>query len=400
MIKFSVFRALNESSALINDTSHLKHLSHPEESVFVPGAFNHAIDALTQVHKHLLIGDKAQDFLVSTKLDGAPSIVFGVHPLTGEFFVGTKAVFNKRPKINYTVSDIRANHGHAQGLVRKLEQALKYLPKIMPASGGIYQADVLFDTSDITEDKFGLHFKPNTIQYTVNKSHKDYRSIKRAKFGLAIHTVYIGTPQKKSSLDGMRASFDNGGIKLQSHVDVHQSDINFDSSTVSMYEAHKAVEQLLREATSKYSSFSQTELEALYFHSLLFRTFVNFNIRNSGKTTVEQYRHYAIDKLQKKVDSMKSDTGRERHQAVLDEWLENYKKHKGTLKKALEVHNIVENAKDLIVDAMNTAKQQYDHSVNGVKTAPEGYVATVRGMPVKLVHRHEFSRLNFNNSTF
>ena len=33
---------------------------------------------------------------VSVKMDGAPAIVWGKDPATGTFFVGTKAVFNKK----------------------------------------------------------------------------------------------------------------------------------------------------------------------------------------------------------------------------------------------------------------------------------------------------------------
>ena len=32
---------------------------------------------------------------LSVKIDGAPAIVWGINPATGNFFVGTKSVFNK-----------------------------------------------------------------------------------------------------------------------------------------------------------------------------------------------------------------------------------------------------------------------------------------------------------------
>ena len=57
------------------------HLEHPEDSI--------------------LTGDlSVLDWFVtegklSLKIDGAPAIVWGRNPATGNFFVGTKSVFNK-----------------------------------------------------------------------------------------------------------------------------------------------------------------------------------------------------------------------------------------------------------------------------------------------------------------
>ena len=48
---------------------------------------------------------------MTVKWDGAPAIICGINPENGKFFVGTKSVFNKTPKINYNISDIRKNHG-------------------------------------------------------------------------------------------------------------------------------------------------------------------------------------------------------------------------------------------------------------------------------------------------
>ena len=54
----------------------------------------------------------------------------GINPDNGKFFVGTKSVMNKVPKINYTMEDIEMNHGQAPGLAVKLRHALNYLPSL------------------------------------------------------------------------------------------------------------------------------------------------------------------------------------------------------------------------------------------------------------------------------
>jgi len=115
------------------------HLEHPEDSI--------------------LTGDlSALDWFMnpgnlSVKIDGAPAIVWGVNPANGEFFVGTKAVFNKKK--------IRIAHNHEeidsfyQGEVaRILHACFDYLPRF----DTIYQGDFIgFGGSD--------EYTPNTITY-------------------------------------------------------------------------------------------------------------------------------------------------------------------------------------------------------------------------------------------
>ena len=59
----------------------------------------------------MLSGHSNKKLNVTVKWDGgAPAIVCGSSPDNGKFFVGTKSVFNKTPKVNYTIQDIRNNH--------------------------------------------------------------------------------------------------------------------------------------------------------------------------------------------------------------------------------------------------------------------------------------------------
>ena len=94
-----------------------KHLEHPEDLILLGTDPNEVLDHLFMVHK------------LTTKWDGAPSIVFGKHHTSGRFFVGTKSVFNKRMiKINYSVADIVSNH---EGAVAQILTACFYaLPRI------------------------------------------------------------------------------------------------------------------------------------------------------------------------------------------------------------------------------------------------------------------------------
>ena len=73
------------------------HIEHPEDSI-LNGDLT-VLDWFTSNGK------------ISAKIDGAPAIVWGRNPASGNFFVGTKSVFNKKLiKINESHEDIDKNH--------------------------------------------------------------------------------------------------------------------------------------------------------------------------------------------------------------------------------------------------------------------------------------------------
>ena len=87
------------------------HLEHLEDDIINRGSDGgeNAINFLKAVRNMLAGSGKGTNMTV--KWDGAPAIICGVNPENGKFFVGTKSVFNKTPKINYTARDIARNHG-------------------------------------------------------------------------------------------------------------------------------------------------------------------------------------------------------------------------------------------------------------------------------------------------
>ena len=54
-----------------------------------------------------MLDQGAEDTRVTVKWDGAPAVICGIDPQKGDFFVGTKSVFNKvSPKICYSEQDV------------------------------------------------------------------------------------------------------------------------------------------------------------------------------------------------------------------------------------------------------------------------------------------------------
>jgi hypothetical protein len=93
------------------------------------------------------------EYEVSLKIDGSPAIVWGTNPVSGNFCVGTKSVFNKvKLKINESHEDIDANH------IGNVAQILHCCLDNLPRTENIYQGDFIgFGGLNV--------YTPNTITY-------------------------------------------------------------------------------------------------------------------------------------------------------------------------------------------------------------------------------------------
>ncbi len=170
------------------------HLEHAEDEIFNFGA-----DGISEVTNFLeslqdmLSGNAKSKVNVTVKWDGAPAVFAGTNPENGKFFVGTKSIFNKNPKLNYTPADIRKNHTKSE-LANKLIESLKYLSKI--GIKGVLQGDLLYTTGDIKKATFDnesvLAFTPNTITYTVPTDSDLGKQISASKIGIiSNHFQYL-----------------------------------------------------------------------------------------------------------------------------------------------------------------------------------------------------------------
>ena len=115
------------------------HIEHPEDSILT-GDLS-VLDWFT-ARGHL-----------SVKIDGAPAIVWGIDPATGTFFVGTKAVFNKK-KLRIAHSHDEIDQHYEGNVANILHSCFDYLPRV----NGIIQGDFI---------GFGgeTEYTPNLITY-------------------------------------------------------------------------------------------------------------------------------------------------------------------------------------------------------------------------------------------
>jgi len=100
---------------------------------------------------------------LSVKIDGAPAIVWGIDPATGTFFVGTKAVFNKKK--------IRIAHNHQeidQHYEGNVADILHTCFDILPRTETIYQAEFIgFGGSDEYKSNLITYQFPEIVTQTI-----------------------------------------------------------------------------------------------------------------------------------------------------------------------------------------------------------------------------------------
>ena len=117
---------------------------------------------------------------LSVKIDGAPAIVWGIDPATGTFFVGTKAVFNKK-KIRIAHSHDEIDQHYEGNVADILHACFDYLPRV----NDIIQGDFIgFGGTD--------EYKSNLLTYK-------FPEIVDQKVIIAPHTRYEANDDLRDS---------------------------------------------------------------------------------------------------------------------------------------------------------------------------------------------------------
>ncbi len=380
------------------------HLEHLEDDIINRGSKggDNALNFLKSV-RNMLAGSSG-GVNMTVKWDGAPAIICGVNPENGKFFVGTKSVFNKNPKINYTSSDIRKNHS---GVVAdKLQVCLNNLSRLNIK--GILQGDLLF-TNDLKavniDGEKMVSFTPNTITYAVPIKSDLGKKIIKAKMGIVFHTQYNG-----KSMDNLSASF--GTVRGSSNRNIFlasagykETSVMFSKQELSRFDGQiRMAEGSLRKAGPMLDLISKSSSNELSVGYRL-KTYFNYYIKNSNagmdkvSTMQKQFRDYYENFINMEIDSRKTPRGKEKFKKAKIDNLKFIDKNKTALYFAIASHITLGNCKNTLLQKMNQIQSigNFIRTSTGYRvTAPEGYVAVdkVAGA-IKLVDRLEFSRQNF-----
>ena len=375
------------------------HLTHLEELVLTQGpeGYKMARAFLLELLKTLK-GNSSSKIQTSVKWDGAPAIFAGVNPDNGKFFVGTKSIFNKVPKINYTKEDIVKNHGHAPGLVDKLTKALEYLPALNIKN--ILQGDFMFDDEMIStvniDGEPHYKFKPNTIVYAVPVNSELGQQIGESKFGIVFHTTY-------NSLDsGASFGADVSGLRRAPGVWFDDAFFTDDTGTVTLTEDEEAeVVRLVKEADTVNEEINYEDLPFAFLNIYINSEIKGGSFLDNPEKSFEGFINWYSQRAQKKISNLKSDKGKQRATQNAQQTLRSFNERKDDILKIFEVSRLLFDAKNIFIEKYNNAVYNTKHFVDDgsgdlVASNPEGYVAVDhKGNGIKFVDRLEFSRANF-----
>ena len=395
------------------------HLEHIEDEIFNFGSdgLRSSIEFINSL-SDMLAGSTSRALNVTTKFDGAPAIFCGTDPEDGKFFIGTKGVFNKEPKVVKEKGDI-AELGYKGSLAVRLEICLEHLSKL--EIEGVLQGDLMFINQDLQKTLIGgkqyTTFQPNTIVYATDPLQGDMdKIINKSELGIVFHTTYRG-----NTLPEMSASFgaDISSLKKVPEVWVSSAEYRNLSGTATLTSRENTiVYALMKKTGEKFRKYNTNKLDSfLQFQKGLptnmigagIKTYINSRIRQgkkigNPKKEASGYKKYFEDFVYDRVIlKLKSENAIANRTKQLNENLKKIKSFLPTIEGAFEMYNNLVDAKTLIIDKLNKGPRKLSNTF--VRTDfgyqvvnDEGYVAinTEKGNAVKLVDRLEFSYNNFN----
>lgn len=350
---------------------------------------------------------------VTVKWDGAPAIVCGIDPADGQFFVGTKSVFSKQPKLIKNQHDIAKWYSDKPELMQKMEYALKYLPSL--DIGNVMQGDLMFIDSDLTQEQIGGElcyvFTPNTISYTVPVDSTLGKRIAKAKLGIVFHTAYKGT-----NLADMSAVFGATVNGLTENNTVWFDDATYKDYTGCVTLTDDENTALENNILAGLKTLDKFEKNCALFDVILanqefakyIKPFVNSRIRSGEQVGdllefLKEFVVFYTGKMQTEIGKLKGGPDSKAALARIEQIKEQEQfiaDNSNTLLAIMAIYKRVIEIKLALVRKL----QQVDSPVgtfvkteNGYQVMnPEGFVAIGHGGgAVKLVDRLEFSRQNF-----
>lgn len=386
------------------------HLEHIEDEVLNGGVVGTrgAINFLQSLRDMLAGHSKESRVNLTTKWDGAPAIFAGINPENGKFFVGTKGVFAKNAKLNYTEADIDANHP-GEGLRAKLKVALRFLPEL--GITNVIQGDMMFTKDDLKKEKIDgidyITFQPNTVVYAVPSDSAVAKQMLNAQMGIVWHTSYTGP-----ALEDMKATFGVNIGRLKQTRNVWFRDASFvDATGTATFTSEETAKlnNLLSQIGKLFREISPRTMNEIATNDTFkvqIKAWNNSKVREgqeiANTTTHVQGLILSIEaKLNKNIqDAKKEDTRlkRSKEKTLVMNW---YKANRIELKKIFDLQNLIIEAKLMIVRKLEQVKGvvgTFMRTDDGFKvTNEEGFVAVdvLNGNAVKLVDRLTFSYNNF-----
>lgn len=397
------------------DRKVITHLTHLEDLVvtdFGDGA-QKALRILRGFTSSL-IGTATSPVNVAVKIDGAPSLVAGIDPADGKFFVGTKGAFAKTPKIAKSTADLKTLYGAKPGLLTTMTVAFNSLKGM--TFPNILQGDVLF-TPDLKKDQTidgvpHVTFKPNTIVYGVPKSSNLGKKITSATFGICFHTTYTGsTLQTLTATPGANIS----ALRPPTSVALISSQYQDLSGTLTFTAAEsQSLKTLVADVTQRTPRLSQNafvrELRDVPLLQAEFMIFQNSLVRGgepitlSPKIFVQRFVAHLLARGVAEAATKKTLAGKTAATTKYQNLASLVTSNENAVVDVLAWQQAVTGAKTYLINKLNQQGSLgtfYSSETGLVAGQHEGFVAVDKaGNFVKLVDRSVFSQMNLSQGRF
>lgn len=382
MLEFSKF--ITEAKTAAETTAKRTHLEPPGFLAFDGHEGVAQADAhLREFHKHLL--GKKSNVDVSTKIDGAPAIHVGMDK-DGSHFVATKGVFNKTPKLYKTHQDIDKDYEPDHPLNHILKQSLDHLPKTLPRDmkpGEMYKGDIISTAGNDRSPKKEKGFittTPNVIKYKFPEQSQEGKELKDSKVGVVWHTKFDKNGQAGAISPKDRSKFARSKEVFSFDPSVKANPENYTPEEQHAFENH------MENVRQEYSKVKPDTYDRLAGHNETLRSYMNGTFRSGEQPSFDGYTQHLSNKQKKDVDSVKTPAAKERkiqqHSAFIKQAHENRK----DVEKLLNLHNHLENAKNILVGVADKNSVTTNELPNGEATSHEGYVTNdKKGNAVKHV---------------
>jgi hypothetical protein len=346
-------------------------------------------------------------------IHNSPSIVFGIDPLDGQFFVGTKAAFSKNPTLVKSNKDLETYYSDRPDLMSKMKYAFKYLSKL--GLTGIMQGDLMFTKPMLRSEKIDgkacVVFEPNTIAYSAEMDSDIGKRIMAAKIGIIIHTVYHGT-----SLADMES--EHGESVLAALGTLHQTpevwieDVTFKDYTGIASLTPQEDSELVRDITtcSRFANLiGKTQFDAIVKNPDIQRNiqvFINARVRGGHlvgdtNTFINDFLKFYEQKMQADIDKLKGGAegvAAKNRLKKIETMKEFIVGNINTFVRVMEVYKTLIDMKMFLISKLQKISTlgTFLRTDDGYKvTSPEGFVIIGHdGNVTKLVDRISFSKTN------
>ena len=388
----------------------LMHLTHLEDLMLDEGlaGMRRAIEVLREFRNMLIGGGVSKAMHVTTKWDGAPSVVFGPDPADGKFFVATKSAFSKAPKLMKSHADVTDTYG-SEGVAQVLHDCLSELALLHPTH--VLQGDLLFSggrgvKSQSIDGTNYLTFRPNTILYAVGATSALGQHISRAALGIVIHTMYAGagtlehlhaTPITPAVFSALKKT--NRVVALDAAYDDVSGNATFTTDEDAEF---SLLLSRIGTLAQRIPALIYTTLMTEPLHAIV-NMFLNQQVRgghaHASKQTLDALSLFLSARQDKEMSSRSSAEGKEKVRQTFTVMLDAVRTNQQAFAEWFELHTAITDAKLLVIRKLAQASrvQTFIPTADGFRvTGPEGFVAVSHaGKMVKLVDRLEFSRANF-----